>query len=928
MNRLRLASRPALAGLFVLGLGIGPAGPAAGSTPSAALGSSGLPARSLGLVAPISGSRPPLRAVSLSTADTVTVYHADLEGFSSPDSEGGWTHVDQSGIPTAWHIAPTVSCQGNSFWCGITDSSWTGDPDRNGYDNGWRQILSNYADLTNASSPYKLSFRHTMDLEAGYDYGFVEVLDLDDGWIPLATFTGTIPSSGSAKCDSFTVQIPDSIVAKSPTLNFRFVMTTDVQGSSADGLYPSAKGWSIDNVTVKAGLNDIRFFDDMEAGQGTWTVSSFPPVGDFWHIASGSATQQQCATNTSKVFTPVGVISGALIPRMNDQLLSPKIALSAPDQVFFSFDVYRNLSLNACYYYGVQFRSKMPGLAWSNWIDPTGLLYFGNETEWLRQTVPLTGAGGAESLQVRVAVKDYADLFCDGVSTSTGTALYLDNLDIRVLGQSGPALASSETSLFNDTFQTSAFFGNDNFNTARGDSAVISIGASQGIKTALLNYSLNGAPFVATPLTPVGSAAPTLYYGDVPAGSYPRGTELRYYFSATDSTDALSTLPPDALSNADYYRATVLPAIFTPTTYCATDSARVLYVNAYSAPDIPSGVDQSFAALGVRYDRYDVNGAAAGLGNTPGGGDPNATGPIWPATSATALAGYSVIVWDVGDRSSFTLSAQDQTLLQSWLALGGRNRGLVLAGDNLAYDLAANGAGPTFLNCVAGASYLSDIWETAPQDSLTPTLVGSAGTRIASEPFGLSGDCPGLNRFDALSLAPCVGAQGRAWLKYPNGLLAGTERLAPLGTGTDTLRVVHLGFSLGTMTSAVRRNLLLWRTVVEEMETPYCTVPTGIEATAPSAPAAPRLEAAVPNPFNPETSIGFSLPRVARVTLRVYDVRGALVRTLADGLYGPGEHRVRWDGRDGAGRAVGSAAYFVQFNAEGRSEARKVVLLR
>lgn len=927
MIRDRVAARHACAALLFFGLGLALAGTAPGA-PFGAFGTD-LPPRSEGSVEPIAPSRALGLAASLSTTDTVTIFHADLEALSSPGNEGGWTHADVSGIPTAWHIAPDVACQGNAFWCGLIDSSWVGDPDRKGYDNSWRQSLSNYADVTGALSPVKISFKQTMNLESGYDFGTVEVLDVDSGWLPIATLTGAIPTGGSATCDTFTVQVPDSIIAKSNTLNFRFVMTTDIQGSSADGLYPSAKGWSVDNVTVKAGINDIRFFDDFEAGPGTWTVSTFPPVGDFWHIASGSATQQQCVTNTSKVWTPVGVLSSALIPRMSDLLMTPKIAVNGADQVFFSFDVYRNLSIAACYYYGIQFRSKKTGLPWSGWIDPTGLLYFGIEQEWLRQNVTLAGAGGAESLQVRVNVKDYADIFCEGVSTASGTALYLDNLDVRVLGVTGPSLTTSETSLFNDTFRTTAFFGNDNFNTVRGDSATVRIGASRGLKSAFLKYSLGGAPFDSAALTAVGSAAPGLYFGDVPAGSYPRGTTLRYYFSATDSLNDVSTLPVDAVSNGHYYAATVLPGSFTPTAACPSDSARILFVNAFAAPDAVTGIDQSFAALGARYDRYDVNGAAAGLGNTPGGGDPNGTGPIWPGVAPSGLAGYSVIVWDVGERSSLTLSAEDQTLLQGWLALGGRDRGLVLAGDNLAYDLVSNGAGiPGFLDCAIGASFTRDIWENAPQDSLTPTLTGAAGTRIAQEPFGLSGDCPGLNRFDALGTAACVGSQGRAWLRYPNNLLAATERRVALGTGTDSARAVALGFSLAGMTNTTRRNLFLWRTVMEEMRTPYCTTPTGVETEASVPGAPPRLFAPAPNPFNPETSIGFSLSRPARVRLHVYNVAGALVRVLADGYFGPGEHRVRWDGRDGSGRNVGSAAYFVRLTADGRSESRKVVLLR
>ena len=888
-----------------------------------------LPARSLGDVSRIASTGSFHRAPAQASVDTITVYHADLEALSSPGNEGGFTHVDKSGTPTAWHIAPTVACTGNSFWCGLIDSSWTGDPNRRGYANGWVQTISNFADMSGAASPYKISFKHRLDIEPGYDFARVEVFDPGEAWVLLKSYSGTIPSGGGQACDLATVTIPDSIVAKAPTVIFRFVFESDVQGSSADGLYPG-EGWAIDDVTVFGAFNNIRFFDDFETGIGTWAVSTFPAVGDFWRITAAPSTQQLCTTNTSKVWNATSAGSGALVPRQNDQLIAPPVAVNGAGQVFFSCDVYRDLSLSACFYYTVEYRSRdAGGVPWTAWTNSTGLLYFGNEREWLRQTVPLSGAAGADSVQVRVVIQDYASLFCDGSSTSGGTALYLDNLDIRVIGQNNPSLTATDANLFQDTFRTTAFFGNDNFNTARGDSATVRIGASRGLKTAFLHYSLNGGSFSAIPLTAVGAALPDAYFGDVPAGAYPRGTQLRYYFSATDSIDEVATLPPDALSASHYFTATVLPAIHGTTSLCADDSARVLYVNAFAGPDQITGVDQSLAALGLRYDRYDVNAAASGFGNALGGGDPASTGPIWPAATATNLGCYRAIVWDVGERAVATLSAEDETLLQAWLALPGKNRGLVLAGDNLAYDLAVNGQGlPNFLACAAGGSYVRDIWENAPQDTLLPSPRGAAGTRIAGDTFGLNGDCPGVNRFDALGNGTCAGGTARPWLLWPNGLVAGTERLAALSSPGDSAKTVLLGFSFSTMASATRRNLLLWRTVVEEMEVSYCSTPTSVESPGAPPPAVALLHAPAPNPFNPRTAVRFTLPRAARARLSVYSVQGALVRVLADRVFPAGEHRLDWDGRDDRGQAVGSSAYLVRLEAEGRSEARKVVLLR
>jgi hypothetical protein len=811
------------------------------------------------------------------------------------------------------------------------DSSWTGDPNRRGYANSWEQTLENYADLAGAPSPYTISFDHRMNVQSGFDYGTVEVFDRDDAWLPVGSFSGVVGPSG---CVNVTLNLPDSTVAKSNPVHFRFRFHSDIDGSSADGLYPSGEGWAIDNVTVKGGSFDVRFFDDMEAGMGTWTRSTFPAVGDYWRIDANPITQQVCTTNTSKVWRPVNTVTGALVPRLNDKLITPPVAVGQADQVFLSFDAYRSLPLNACFYYNVEFRTRNVGSpGWSAWIDPTGLLYFGAEHEWMRQTVALTGAGGVDSVQVRVGIRDWGPVFCDGSQTTAGTDLLLDNFRIGTVGASGPSLAANEADLYNDTFRTTAFNGNDNFNTPSGDSLAVRIGAANGLKTASLFTSIANAPFTSVPLVKISGTENT-YTADVPAGNYARGTVLRYYVSATDSLNQVATLPADAIGSSHYFSATILPGVYTTSGACPDDTARVLYVNGWGGPDLTSGVAQSLTAIGARFDRFDVNAPQLAAGNSPGGGTVGSGTAIWPAAPLGVLGAYRAIIWDVGDRNAVTLSAEDQSLLTSWLSLPGKNRGLFLAGDNLVYDMLVNGQGiPNFLSCTLGVNYVRDIWENAPQDTLIPIVRGASGTRIANEPFPIDGGCPVINAFDATAVSSCVGANGRVWLRYPNNLAAATERQAANGPPNgDTLRAVVAGFSLASLTDPVRRNLLLYRTIVQEFETPTCYVATGVPedgtAAAPRATLA-RLYAPSPNPFNPHTTIRFGLARGARVTLRIFAVDGSLVRTLVDRSYDAGEHQVVWDGRDLRGREQASGAYFVSLEANGvRSPARKVILLR
>ncbi|MBU8923491.1 MAG: T9SS type A sorting domain-containing protein [Bacteroidales bacterium] len=88
------------------------------------------------------------------------------------------------------------------------------------------------------------------------------------------------------------------------------------------------------------------------------------------------------------------------------------------------------------------------------------------------------------------------------------------------------------------------------------------------------------------------------------------------------------------------------------------------------------------------------------------------------------------------------------------------------------------------------------------------------------------------------------------------------------------------------------------------------------------------LENNYPNPFNPNTMIRYSLMNATNVSLRVYDVRGALVKTLVTGYQDAGKYTVDWDGTTDGGHRVASGVYFYRIMTPEFTDTRKMVLLR
>ncbi|NLN84890.1 MAG: T9SS type A sorting domain-containing protein [Candidatus Cloacimonetes bacterium] len=83
-----------------------------------------------------------------------------------------------------------------------------------------------------------------------------------------------------------------------------------------------------------------------------------------------------------------------------------------------------------------------------------------------------------------------------------------------------------------------------------------------------------------------------------------------------------------------------------------------------------------------------------------------------------------------------------------------------------------------------------------------------------------------------------------------------------------------------------------------------------------------------PNPFNPETTIAFDLPQSGTAKLEIYNTKGQLIKTLANGQHDFGRHSYVWNGTDNQGNSVSSGLYFYRLSANGHSESRKMMLMK
>ncbi len=273
----------------------------------------------------------------------------------------------------------------------------------------------------------------------------------------------------------------------------------------------------------------------------------------------------------------------------------------------------------------------------------------------------------------------------------------------------------------------------------------------------------------------------------------------------------------------------------------------------------------------------------------------------------------------------------DIAALRNWLSAGARN--LFLTGDQVVSDLVLNSgaAGRAFAEDVVGVDLLIGNplrWIIDDQKSPLVKVVPSNSVVHTASQWHTYGGCPGINDFDVVTVRS--GAERLAEFTDTGGATgAYTCSAATLNTDGLNNRVISLPYDFMYVRTVAGNKApapLPVRTVLlDDVLTFFGESASGDPSSVPEL--LDFSVAVYPNPFNPGTRLDYRIKASGHLSLRVYNVRGQLVRTLIDGPVETSGH-VMWDGTDEGGAQVASGVYFSETRMGKELQINKMALIK
>jgi hypothetical protein len=296
------------------------------------------------------------------------------------------------------------------------------------------------------------------------------------------------------------------------------------------------------------------------------------------------------------------------------------------------------------------------------------------------------------------------------------------------------------------------------------------------------------------------------------------------------------------------------------------------------------------------------------------------------------LSIYPIVIWFTGNSRVGVLPEPDVQDLKDYLDGGGN---LFLTSQDAAQKLITSGQ-------QIDSIFLADYLHVSYFGNDTQILImGNSGDPIGDNLYSSLGGGEGYGPQNQVSKDILVpDGQSVPIINYAGPWFDPTDSVAGVSY-QGSFRVVFFGFGFEAIDSSGRtyyEQSLTRPVVVMERVLNWLRgsseVP-GEEQEHAVRPKAFELHQNYPNPFNPSTTIrftvhgsGFVNSQPLHTTLKIYNVRGQLVRTLVDEEKSRGAYVVTWDGKDQDGGYVSSGVYFYQLSAGEQSEVKKMVLLK
>ncbi len=409
------------------------------------------------------------------------------------------------------------------------------------------------------------------------------------------------------------------------------------------------------------------------------------------------------------------------------------------------------------------------------------------------------------------------------------------------------------------------------------------------------------------------------------AGSYifsmpdlPLGSNVHYYFSAMDEFNNSGTLPLTAPT--EYYSFKVLPD--------ASNSVLIAYAGRqdYQRTELPL-YQARLDALNITYDIFDYE---------------EHDDYSFPTNYSTIIV-YS----SVGRHDAYTLHLSEALMDYMNAATPDNRKNVFLASDGWAttqhghpnsdsmvqlfrgyfrtHYVPTAGVGGGGTNGLAGPDVVS--YQNGTILCLQDSPLGTEGTEYpvyANSPDCILADSAVPDWMVDMVPYPEVGASNA--FAFEDGPVNGQAYLyhGPCATYAETpaLRTFYFSFDYSQLTNQTQ-SIEFFSDLMDWFE---------VTPSATEDPSVPQAQNALlgnyPNPFNPNTTISYSLAKTAPVELSIYNLKGQKVKTLVSESKATGLHQIAWNGTDAQGHEVGSGIYFVKMQVGKATLTRKLTLVK